>query len=140
MEPLEAVGARPRPPRGADRLPTQGTERGGDIGHTLDDTARTHPREATAAAFPDEIDERIAADERAAARLRQPMPSDQVVDRVGERQRAASQVVRGTEATRPMLPTRVRTISVATTSPLATAPSDWPLRTNSTSSGIEAPA
>jgi hypothetical protein len=55
-------------------------------------------------------------------------------------QAAASQVVTGTDATRPMLPTSVRTISVATTSPLATEVKGWALRTNSTSKGIDAAA
>ena len=36
----------------------------------------------------------------------------------------ASAVVNGTAATSPMLPTSVRTISTATTSELATVPSD----------------
>ncbi len=52
----------------------------------------------------------------------------------------ASQVVNGTDATRPMDPTSVRMISVATTSLLATVPSDCWDSTNNSSSGSEAPA
>src|SRR5688500_14363927 len=53
--------------------------------------------------------------------------------------RAASQVVRGTELTRPMLPTRVRTISTAADSPLATEASDCSDSTNRSMSGSDAP-
>ncbi len=53
--------------------------------------------------------------------------------------RAANQVVSGTDATSPILPTSVRTISVDTISLLATDPSDCSLSTNRTNSGIDAP-
>ncbi len=53
---------------------------------------------------------------------------------------AASHVVKGTAATRPMLPTRVRMISTATTSELAMVPSDWEERTKRMSRGSDAPA
>ena len=52
----------------------------------------------------------------------------------------ASQVVMGTAATKPMLPTSVRTISVATISPLATVLADWSDNTKRMRSGIDAPA
>jgi hypothetical protein len=49
-------------------------------------------------------------------------------------------VVIGTEATSPMLPTSVRTTSVATSCAVTTSPSARPDRVNSSSSGSEAPA
>src|SRR5690606_9559428 len=58
----------------------------------------------------------------------------------GPTTRAASQVVTGTAATRPMLPTSVRTISVATISELATVPSDCWASTKMISNGSAAPA
>ena len=54
--------------------------------------------------------------------------------------RAATAVVTGTDATRPMLPTRVRTISVATSWLVATSPRLRPDRLKSSSSGRDAPA
>lgn len=53
---------------------------------------------------------------------------------------AASQVVMGTAATRPTEPTRVRTISTATTSELATIPRFCPDNPKSSISGMAAPA
>src|SRR5690606_10108869 len=54
--------------------------------------------------------------------------------------RAASQVVSGTAATRPIEPTKMRKISTATTSELATNPSGRSERVKSRRRGIEAPA
>jgi hypothetical protein len=48
--------------------------------------------------------------------------------------------VTGTDATSPMLPTSVLTISVATSWPVATSPRLLPERLNSNSSGSDAPA
>jgi hypothetical protein len=53
---------------------------------------------------------------------------------------AATAVVTGTEATSPMLPTRVLTISVVTSWLVATSPRLRPDRLNSSRSGSEAPA
>ena len=53
---------------------------------------------------------------------------------------AASQVVIGTAETSPMLPTKVRTISVATISLFATVPSDCEESSRSSRSGSAAPA
>jgi len=48
--------------------------------------------------------------------------------------------VTGTDATSPMLPTSVRTISVATSWLVATSPRLRPERLNNSSSGSDAPA
>ena len=53
---------------------------------------------------------------------------------------AARAVVKGTEATRPMDPRRVRTISAATISLVAVSPICCPPIRNRTSSGMLAPA
>jgi hypothetical protein len=49
-------------------------------------------------------------------------------------------VVSGTETIRPRLPTRVRTISVATTWVVSTSEAPRPEEMNSSSSGSDAPA
>ena len=53
---------------------------------------------------------------------------------------AASPVVSGTEATNPMLPTRVRTTSLATTSDVRMSPTRRSASVNRMSSGRLAPA
>lgn len=60
--------------------------------------------------------------------------------RSAETTSAASAVVTGTEATRPIDPTRVRTISSATSSLLATEPMLLFAIENSSNSGSAAPA
>ena len=72
-----------------------------------------------------------------------PAPSGLPTDRVADSRlatSAASPVVIGTEATSPMLPTRVRTTSVATSCAVTTSPRARPDSVNSSNSGSEAPA